>query len=94
MTLLLLHLVRIGLVCLLNDPIFWRVHILPDRPLLLTWSRHIPVTSDRECPPPPGTLVRQIKLRIQALINILIFTELHSKFDSILHSNVRGKYMF
>ena len=37
--------------CLLNDPIFWRVHILPDRPLLLTWSRHIPVTSDRECPP-------------------------------------------
>ena len=38
--------------CLLNDPIFWRVHILPDRPLLLTWSRHIPVTSDRECPPP------------------------------------------
>ena len=40
--------------CLLNDPIFWRVHILPDRPLLLTWSRHIPVTSDRECPPPPG----------------------------------------
>ena len=39
--------------CLLNDPIFWRVHILPDRPLLLTWSRHIPVTSNRECSPPP-----------------------------------------
>ena len=37
--------------CLLNDPIFWRVHILPDRPLLLTWSRHIPVTLDRECTP-------------------------------------------
>ena len=39
-------------------------------------------------------LVRQIKLRIQALINILIFTELHSKFDSIPHSNLGGKYMF
>ena len=39
-------------------------------------------------------VVRQIKLRIQALINILIFTELHSKFDSILHSDVVGKYMF
>ena len=44
--------------CLPNDPIFWRVHILPDRPLLLTWSRHIPVTSDRECP--PGVLAQMI----------------------------------
>ena len=34
--------------CLLNEPIFWRV--LPDRPLLLTWSRHIPVIGSGHIP--------------------------------------------
>ena len=41
MTLLLLHRLctewpRFYSGCLLNDPIFWGVHILPDRPLLST----------------------------------------------------------